>query len=87
MRDLERATPTVTLTNPLQWYFRGPVTPTPVAQRLAVELSLPDFTTSKYESNPDLRIQGERSTSTPSHQSVPSYLYQTKYVGEGKNKL
>ena len=48
-------------------HLRGPLTPTPVAERLAVELSLPVFTTQvcRYQgSNPDLP-RGERSTSTP----------------------
>ena len=41
----EGATPTVTRGIRLQRHLRGPVTLTPNAERLALELSLPDLTT------------------------------------------
>ena len=43
MRVLYRATPTVTRASVLNGHLRGPVTLTPIAERLAVELSLPAF--------------------------------------------
>mgnify|MGYP003692190915 CR=1 FL=1 len=49
-------------------HLRGPVTLTPVPERLAVELSLPVFTTNVCRdrgSNPISLMQGERSASTP----------------------
>ena len=46
--------------------YRGPVILTPIAERLAVELSLPVFTTSKGLprlgiEHPTFRLQGQRS--------------------------
>ena len=45
VRVLERATPTLTRGICLLCSFRGPMTLTPIAERLTVELSLPVFTT------------------------------------------
>ena len=54
------------------FHFRGPVTLTSVAERLAVELLLPTFTTciSRWRSTPISRIQRKSSTSTPPRRSV-----------------
>ena len=55
---------TVTRESVYSGHFRLPVTLTPVAERLAVKLSLPDFTTwvcRGWDSNPAFRMQGERS--------------------------
>ena len=59
---LQRATPTVTRGINLHGDLRGPVTLTPVANRLAVELLLPVLTTVAdgiRTTNPPM--QGERS--------------------------
>ena len=48
-------------------HLRGPVTLTPVAERLAVELSLPVATGDR---TPISRMRGERSTSTPPWRSI-----------------
>ena len=45
VRVLQRATPTVTGASVYNGHLRGPKTLTPVAERFAVELSLPDIKT------------------------------------------
>ena len=45
VRVLELVTPTLTRGICFLWSLRGPMTLTPIAERLTVELSLPVFTT------------------------------------------
>ena len=48
VRVLSQSTPTVNRASVINCHLRGPVTLTSVAERLAVELSLPVFTTYIY---------------------------------------
>ena len=51
MRVLYRATPIVTRGTRFNGHLQGPLTPTPIAERLALKLSLPLF------SSPELKAQ------------------------------
>ena len=67
-------------------YLRGPVTFTPVAKRLAVELSLPVLTTEVCR---DIsRMRGERSTSTPPRRySLRWVIYKVIYFASQLTNL
>ena len=67
---------------PTVYNLRGPVTLTPVAERLAVSLSLPVFTTvATGDRTPISGMRGERSTSTPplNENAKTEASYQSRY--------